>query len=73
MGELALAMAALELAEKLWPRINDAIQRGEVTVEEQAALKARIDSLRARSDGQFRGAEWLVSLPAPTPKPTHAE
>lgn len=63
MEEIALISAAIGLAEKLYPRIAEAVRSGEVSVEEQAALAARIESLRTRSAGQFSGPEWTPSTP----------
>ncbi len=55
---LALALAALELTEKLMPQIQAAIQKGEITPEQQAVLKARADAMRLYA---FDGPEWTPS------------
>jgi len=59
MEYMALAMAAIALLEKLVPMIQRAVDKGEVTVDEQAALKARIDAIRAGT--AFTGPEWKPS------------
>lgn len=57
---LNLANAAMSLIENLLPQIQQFVQKGEVTAEQQAEIKARYESLKARADGQFSGPEWQV-------------
>jgi hypothetical protein len=57
MPEIELALAALALAEKLYPKIEEAIERGEVSDEQALALHQRVDALHSRK-------RWK---PAPTP------
>jgi hypothetical protein len=64
----ATADAALALVETLTPQIEALVQKGEISREQQTALKARLDNLRASA--AFTGAEWEVSgraTAAPTP------
>lgn len=46
--ELELALAAIGLVEKLYPKIEEAVQKGEITTEQQLALHDRVDALRGR-------------------------
>lgn len=54
---LALVDGALTLIEKAAPAIADAFRRGEITLEQQAALDARIAALRPGGTA-FAGPEW---------------
>ncbi len=55
---IAAALAALELVEKLMPLIEAQVQKGEVTPEQQLALKTRVDAVRAYD---FSGSHWQPS------------
>jgi hypothetical protein len=53
--------AALTLSETLLPVIQQHVQSGEITAEQQGAVRAAYDRLRTRADGQFSGPEWVVA------------
>lgn len=55
---LALVDGALSLIEKFSPVIKELFQKGDITVEQQKAIKDRIDALR--SSEAFVGSEWEV-------------
>lgn len=61
---LALANAGLALMEQLIPQIQEAAHRGDITVEQQAEVRRRYLSLKARAEGQFAGPEWSLSTQA---------
>lgn len=56
--------AAMSLFDFLEPRIADATASGDITPEQQATLKDRIDKFRAGAG--FEGPEWQ---PSQTPTP----
>ncbi len=60
--EIALAVqiadGALTMLEKLAPVIAEAAKTGQITPEQQTALKARVDALRGHA--AFSGPEWQV-------------
>lgn len=60
MEELALAMASLELLDKLIPIIDRNVRAGDVTAEEQQALKDKADKLRAGLDTAFDAPHWKI-------------
>lgn len=61
-----LISAALALLDFLEPRIADARASGDITTEQQATLKDRIDKFR--SGAGFDGPEWQTAqTPTPTP------
>jgi hypothetical protein len=53
--------AALTLSETLLPVIQQHVQSGSITAEQQAAVRAAYDRLRSRADGQFSGPQWAPS------------
>lgn len=55
---IAVALAALDLVEKLMPEIQAAIQSGVITPDQQQALAARVDAVRAYD---FSGSQWKPS------------
>lgn len=57
---LSLLSGSLSLAEQLIPLVNDAVQKGQISVEDQAAVLAKYNSLKAKADGQFSGPAWQV-------------
>ena len=65
----ALFDGFLSLVEKLAPTVLQLVQRGDITIEQQALLRARIQSLQAGD--LFSGPEWQQSSSplTPTPKP----
>ena len=62
MEYMAAAIASITLLEKLIPIIQSAVNNGEITAQQQAELKAKIDSIR--SGAAFAGPEWKVSTDA---------
>ena len=58
---LATINGALTLAEAALPLIDDAVQKGLITKEQQAETMAKYNALKARADGQFAGAAWQVT------------
>jgi hypothetical protein len=48
----------LKLVDALLPTLTELVRKGEVTVEQQAAVRAQYESLKAKADGQFSGAHW---------------
>lgn len=58
MEYIAAFSAALALAEKLAPKIQELFNRGEITFEQQQDLQNRYNRLKAVADGQFTGPEW---------------
>lgn len=56
--EISAILALLALVE---PYIADAVNKNSISPEEQAALKARVESLRAKASGEFKGPEWQPS------------
>ena len=52
--------AGLALIESLLPLLQQAVQAGEITVDQQSELLAKYVSLKNRADGQFSGPEWKV-------------
>lgn len=60
MEEFLALNAALALAEKLIPIIAARVQDGDITPEQQAAIRERYDALRAKGDAAFTGPEWQI-------------
>jgi hypothetical protein len=58
---IALADAALALIQKAVPAIRDAFAGGEIPVEQQAAVRAKYDALRAAGGDAFSGPEYELS------------
>ena len=50
--------AAFLLIDALLPQLNELVRKGEVSVEQQAAVRAQYDSLKNKAEGQFSGAHW---------------
>jgi len=57
---LAVIDGALRIMERLWPELARLGTAGEISAEDQAALRARVDRLRAGGQA-FEGPEWEVS------------
>lgn len=61
MNEIILAVnASLLLAEKLLPLVEAAVKSGEIKPEEQALLRSRFESLKAKGDAAFAAEHWQV-------------
>jgi hypothetical protein len=77
MEEIVLAEAAIGLVEKLYPKIAEAVQKGEITPEQQLALHDRVDGLhkRHRWSEPITGDVGIVQHAPPPPPivPTHAD
>lgn len=58
MEEVTAFLAALALAEALAPRVEEAVQRGEVTPDQQKQMRDRYEALRARGSDAFKGPGW---------------
>lgn len=56
--EIALANAALALLELLLPKIQEGVKTGDVSVEDQAAVRSKYEALRAQGDAAFSGPGW---------------
>lgn len=56
---IAAINAALTILDVFGPRLAEFTQKGEITIEQQAALKAKIDALR--SSAAYGGTEWKPS------------
>lgn len=57
---ISLAEAGITLVEKLAPLIQQAVNKGEISVAQQQALDQRIAALRPGGVA-FAGPEWQVS------------
>jgi len=57
---LAVIDGALRIMERLWPELARLGTAGEISAADQAALKTRVDRLRAGGPS-FEGPEWEVS------------
>ena len=68
--ELALISAGLALLETLIPKIGQLFTSGQITAEEQAAVRARYLALRGLGDAAFTGPEWDVSTAPQAPGTT---
>jgi GTP1/Obg family GTP-binding protein len=59
MDPITIASAAIQILQAIIPYINDAVKKGLVSVEDQAALMAKIEELR--NGKAFEGKEWEVT------------
>jgi hypothetical protein len=57
---LIAIQAALKLVDALLPTLTELVRKGELTVEQQAAVRAQYESLKAKADGQFTGTHWAA-------------
>ena len=75
MEEIAAANAIMLLLEKLITIIGEKIKSGEISLDEQASVLARYESLKNRANGEFAGAHWKIepdpqqTVPAPDVEP----
>lgn len=58
---LAFASAAMSLVKQLLPTIRDAINGGELSVEDEAKARAEYESLRGQLGGEYTGSHWELS------------
>jgi len=49
------------------PVIDQMAQRGEITPAQQAEVKAKAESLKNQTEGQFSGPHWQIDPDPPTP------
>lgn len=63
---VAIANGIIGLLETIAPQIAELVKKGEISVESQQALDARIQALRP-SGGGFAGPEWKPSTTPTTP------
>lgn len=61
LATIAAISAALSLVEAGLPLIEGFVQSGQMTVEQQAALLAKYNSLKIAADGQFSGPAWQIT------------
>ena len=57
---LAAIVSALDLADNLMQFLGDKVKSGDVTPEEQAAVKARYEQFRDNFDAAFEKPEWKI-------------
>lgn len=57
---IAAASAAIDLVQRLLPIIDQMVKRGEVSAELQAEVRAKAESLKTQSEGQFSGPHWKI-------------
>lgn len=57
---ISLINGGMKLAEDLLPLLDGMVSRGEITAEQQAQVRAKYESLKAKADGQFQGAHWQI-------------
>lgn len=60
MEELTLAVAALQLLEKLAPVIQQRLAAGQITPEQQSVVRTQYEQFRRNHDAAFTGPEWTV-------------
>ncbi len=61
MNEVLAVNAALLLVEKLLPLIEAQVKAGQITPEDQALLRGRYESLKAKGDAAFAAPHWQVN------------
>ena len=54
------AIALLNLVQGLAPQIKDLFARGEISADEQARLKASVESILADYSSHFSAPHWQV-------------
>jgi hypothetical protein len=74
MEEILLAEAAIGLVEKLYPKIEEMVQKGDITPEQQLALHDRVDALRQRHRWSAPLTSDVGTIQQPVViTPTHAD
>jgi hypothetical protein len=58
---VATLNAALTLSNELLPIVAQYRAEGKITAEQQAALRAKYESLLNRANGEFSGPHWKPS------------
>lgn len=59
--EASVAITLIDLALRVWPKVQERIAAGEVSKEEQAQLLAKYNELASNLDQHFSGPEWEVN------------
>jgi len=59
--------AGLDLVERLMPLLDKLQLAGQISVEQQAAVRQRYNQLRATLDERFRAPHWQVGSEPPQP------
>lgn len=66
----AIISGAIQILETVIPRIQAAVDKGEISTEQQSTLMAQVDAFRNPKGPAFGGPEWVPSTaPTPTPGP----
>lgn len=60
MEEIALALAALQLAKQAVPVLQNAFKSGDVTIEQQKEVLDAYNALSDDLDAAFSGPEWKI-------------
>lgn len=60
MEALAAITAALTVVEKLMPLVEQAAKKGDITPEQQKAVRDKYNLLKDQADRMFEGPEWQV-------------
>lgn len=58
---LAFASAGFKLAKEAVTTIREQFAKGEISEEQQEAVRAEYDSLRGQLGGEFTGPQWELS------------
>ena len=61
MNPLVAFNLALSIAEQLIPEIEKLVAKGEISIEEQQAARAKYEQLRAQGPLLFAGPQWQPS------------
>lgn len=62
-----IVSGAVNILEVLIPEIEKAANKGDITPEQQSALRTFVDSFRNPKGPAFTGPEWVPSTEAPLP------
>lgn len=58
---ITMVSAALSFAKEAIPQIQEWVNNGEISKEDQEKLLAEYKSLKDRANGEFSGPEWESS------------
>lgn len=61
MTIIMMASAGIKFAKEAIPAIQEMFARGQISVEDQAKVRAEYESLRTLAGGEFTGPEWELS------------
>lgn len=62
---IGIANSAFDLLERILPVIDGMVQRGEISAAQQAEVRAKAESLRNKTNGQFSGPHWQIDPDPP--------